>query len=249
LAEGTLERIRECVPLLHRVSAERIRDELFQLLALGNADRALAEVLDAGTGPWLVGAEEAPFAASPARLGEVLSRLNARTPERLNALLSSEPTTGRRRREVLLWAAALQPLGVEPAGACRKLALSNDEKQIIVKALAAAPGAAELAARWPVAGRERYRLFKRAGSAEPEAVLLAPGQWKPAHDELLAAAVEHHFSPPQPLLTGHEVMKLLRLKPGPDLGRVLEELAEAQADGLVGTPEAARQWLQEGRTA
>jgi tRNA nucleotidyltransferase/poly(A) polymerase len=158
LAPGTLERIRECVSLLAHVSTERIRDELFQLLTLSNPDRALEEMLQAEVGPWLFGAQ-ASFEQAPGRLADVLSRLDTRMPQGLNALLNLEPTVGRGRREVLLWAAALQPLGVDPGAACRHLALSNDEKQIVTRALAAAPLAAELASRWPVAGRERHRFF------------------------------------------------------------------------------------------
>lgn len=252
MAPGTLQRIRECIPLLQRVSAERIRDELFQLLALLTAPAALAEMLEAGVGPWLVGAS-APFEGSPLRLQEITQRLQTSNQEpaheQLERLLSSEPTVGRRRREVLLWAAALQPLQLDAGAACRHLALSNDEKQIITKALAAAPHAAELARRWPVPGRERYRFFKQAGIAGPEAVLLSPAPWDEAHRRLLEEAVERHFNPPVPLLTGSDIMDLLRMKPGKELGVLMEALAEAQADGLVKTREEAAAWLQEGRAA
>lgn len=248
MAPGTLERVRECVPLLRRVSAERLRDELFQLLALPTAPEALAEMLDAGVGPWLAGAD-ADFALSPGRVAEVIERLHDRAPERLGALLATEPTAGRRRREVLLWGAALQPLELDPGAACRYLALSNDERRIITKGLAAAPQAAELVGRWPVPGRERYRFFKSAGAGGPEAVLLSPGAWSDAHRELLAEALERHDNPPQPLLTGNQIMALLRLKPGKELGRIIEALAEAQADGEVSTPEQAEAWLRAGGAA
>jgi poly(A) polymerase len=77
-------------------------------------------------------------------------------------------------------------------------------------------------------------------------VLLSPGEWDGPHQELLAEAVERHFNPPAPLLTGHEIMELLHLKPGKELGRVIDALAEAQADGIVSTAEEAGRWLQEG---
>jgi tRNA nucleotidyltransferase/poly(A) polymerase len=49
---------------------------------------------------------------------------------------------------------------------------------------------------------------------------------------------------PERLLDGKEVMKLLRLKPGPEVGEVLERLREAQATGSVRTREDAVAFLR-----
>lgn len=49
--------------------------------------------------------------------------------------------------------------------------------------------------------------------------------------------------PTKPLLSGEEVMALLRLSPGPEVGRALAALLEAQAEGRVKTPEEARAFL------
>jgi tRNA nucleotidyltransferase/poly(A) polymerase len=223
MAEGTEGLIRECVPLLARVSVERIRDELFQVLSITHAHEALAEITRVGTGPWLLGQQGLTFERMAPRLGEVAARISDRTGE-LAELLVTEPTPGRRRRELLLWAAAIQPLGIDASAACRHLALSNDERQIVTKGLGAASEAQDLADRSPVAGRERYRLFKKAGGASPEAVLLAPGEWRAPHEELLMEALRRHFYPEPPLLTGQDVMRILDLKQGPALGRWMREL-------------------------
>jgi hypothetical protein len=129
----------------------------------------------------------------------------------------------------------------------RQLALSSDERQLIGKALAAAPTVQALVRRWPVPGREVYRLFRQAGGAAPEAVLLAalPGGWSGPYEELLERALQRHFWPEPPLLSGIEVMQLLCLEPGPRVGQVLEEIEEARADGLLRTHEDAVNWLRE----
>jgi tRNA nucleotidyltransferase/poly(A) polymerase len=46
----------------------------------------------------------------------------------------------------------------------------------------------------------------------------------------------------EPLVNGHVLMEALDLQPGPELGRLLERLAEAQAAGEIQTPEDALQW-------
>ncbi|MFA6603667.1 MAG: HD domain-containing protein [Patescibacteria group bacterium] len=45
------------------------------------------------------------------------------------------------------------------------------------------------------------------------------------------------------LLTGREVMETLHLAPGPEIGRVLEEVKEAQLKGQIATPDAAKSFI------
>ncbi|MFN3650468.1 MAG: hypothetical protein ACK47B_12895 [Armatimonadota bacterium] len=249
LTPETAALARECGPLLARVSVERVRDELFQVLALRSADRALRECLELGLSRWLFGAEVPEPERSADRVGTLLELLDA-APPAVSDLLDQPVTPPRRRRESLAWAAALQPHlpALDPAAAGRYLALSNDERHLIEKGLAAAPRLRELAARWPVSGRERYRAFRGGGRALPEAVLLAAaadGGWSAAYAELLEEALWRHQRPPEPLLTGQEVMQALKLRPGPQIGRLLEEIEEARADGMLRTRDEALAYLLE----
>ena len=50
---------------------------------------------------------------------------------------------------------------------------------------------------------------------------------------------------PAPLLRGEEIMKLLKLPPGPKIGQIIAALREAQLNGAVRTSVAARIWLTE----
>jgi tRNA nucleotidyltransferase/poly(A) polymerase len=252
LAEEVPGLIRECAPLLKQVSVERVRDELFQLLSIPQAAEALEECLEFDLGPWLFGQslDGEIQTAVPVRVAEVLALLD-KVPEELAGLLGTEPTPPRRRREVLLWGGALQAASgrIPLSRACRYLALSNDEVQLIEKGIAQAPRVRELATRWPVPGRELYHLFKKAGKAGPEAVILAvPGtEWSSPYPELLKEALRRHLHPEAPLLTGQEVMHSLGVPPGPTVGRALEALEEARADGLIRDRDTALAWLASWR--
>jgi tRNA nucleotidyltransferase/poly(A) polymerase len=242
----TATAMRAGVPLMARVSGERVRDELFQLLELPAAPEALAECVSLGLIPRLVGSDAAGEGVE-SRMCDLLA-LVQQGPEELTALLATVPVAPRRRRELLLWAAALQAMHPppDPGRAGRCLALGNEERQLLTKALASAPEAARIAREWPVPGRERYRLFRASGAAGPEAVLLAGAAegWSPAYNLLLAEALRRVLSPEQPLLTGTDIMRIAELRPGPKIGKLMERLEEARADGLLATPEEAEAWVR-----
>ncbi|WP_414656824.1 CCA tRNA nucleotidyltransferase [Deinococcus sp. VB343] len=62
--------------------------------------------------------------------------------------------------------------------------------------------------------------------------------------ERVLAALEQQPQAPAPLLSGEEVMALLHISPGPQVGQALRALAEAHALGEVKTSEKARDWLR-----
>jgi hypothetical protein len=102
-----------------------------------------------------------------------------------------------------------------------------------------------------------YRYFRALGGAGVEVVLLSLADhlatWGPhlrerrwarrleAAETLLTHYFERHEETvaPPPLLTGHELMRELRLRPGPEVGRLLEAIREAQAAGEIGSAEEA----------
>ena len=50
--------------------------------------------------------------------------------------------------------------------------------------------------------------------------------------------------PPKPLLTGEEIMEELHLKPGKDIGKILEEMEEKQLAGELKTKKQALTWIK-----
>jgi len=51
--------------------------------------------------------------------------------------------------------------------------------------------------------------------------------------------------PMRPLLNGHRVMEILNLSPGPEVGRVMARLLDAQLAGEVSTEDEAERWVKE----
>jgi poly(A) polymerase len=67
--------------------------------------------------------------------------------------------------------------------------------------------------------------------------------------EALAQQQQLEAGRPPKLLSGHEVMELTGLMPGPEVGRVLNELQEAQLRGLVNTADEARRFVKKLESA
>jgi tRNA nucleotidyltransferase/poly(A) polymerase len=119
-----------------------------------------------------------------------------------------------------------------------------------------------LARDFPPTRRAIYRFFRDAESTGPDCVLLsladsmatratAPDSegWQ-RRLETTRALLEAYFRArqdrvsPALLLDGRQVMAALDLRPGPQVGELLEQLREAQATGEVATVDAALAWLR-----
>jgi putative nucleotidyltransferase with HDIG domain len=118
-----------------------------------------------------------------------------------------------------------------------------------------------LAIAGAVTRRARYRLFRDLGDDALDLLLLAVADasalrgdspfriWEGPDGrvvrELMAGHAEEEAALSSPaLLNGREVMEALGLGPGPELGRLLALLREAQAVGTVSTREAAIAYLR-----
>jgi len=117
-------------------------------------------------------------------------------------------------------------------------------------------------ATFQVSRRAIYRFFRDTGEAGIDIILLSladhlatyagPGEMS-VWSRMLALAEElfrHYYdrqqdtiSPPL-LLNGHELMDLLGLEPGPEIGRLLAQLAESQAAGEVTSREQAIRFVR-----
>jgi hypothetical protein len=110
--------------------------------------------------------------------------------------------------------------------------------------------------------RAIYRFFRAAESTGPSVMLLSLSDLQARYvppvpslvwdrrvalaGTILQAWFEERAAviAPEPLLTGDEIMALGRLIPGPQVGRVVEALREAQAAGEVGTREEAEAYVR-----
>jgi len=117
--------------------------------------------------------------------------------------------------------------------------------------------------------RSIYRFFRETGEAGIDLVLLALADTRATYDHTLtqehwAAALEvcrtlleawyekadEIVKPPQ-LLNGEDLIREFKLKPGPEIGKLLEAIRETQATGTLSTREEAlafvRGWLVKAR--
>ena len=118
-----------------------------------------------------------------------------------------------------------------------------------------------LAHDYPPSRRAVYRFFRDVGTAGPDCVLLslADHMATSAADpnaeswqrrlETTRLLLEAYFRErservdPLPLLNGRQIMAECGIAPGPQVGRLLEGLREAQAIGEVTTVDQARAWV------
>jgi tRNA nucleotidyltransferase/poly(A) polymerase len=111
-----------------------------------------------------------------------------------------------------------------------------------------------------------YRFFRDTGDAGIDVMVLAladqlatrgdtltRGHWRD-YLGLACRILDNYFrrplevvAPPQ-LVSGKDVMSLLGLAPGPQVGELLEVVREAQAEGMVRTREEALEYLQKRPT-
>ncbi len=88
-------------------------------------------------------------------------------------------------------------------------------------------------------------LADREAARGPQSSEASRQRYRQGMDRLLAA-LEEQPAPLAPLLSGHEIMGLLGLPPGPSVGQAVRALAEARALGDVPDAEAAKAWLLAG---
>ncbi len=147
--------------------------------------------------------------------------------------------------------------GVEAAaGAAQRLRLSRGLTEYLVAAVGHYRAAGELAAGSPTGPVERrsvYRYYKATGQVGIDIALLALARSWGAGDEVTASKVPEvvaellaawysrrdELVAPRPLVDGEELMAALGLRQGPDVGRLLDHLVEAQAAGDVATRDDA----------
>ncbi len=140
----------------------------------------------------------------------------------------------------------------------RALRFSRAETERAATAIRAHLRPAQLAdAPGGVSGRAAYRFFRATGDAGVDVVLLAladhlsiwgpnlqPDRWA-RRLEAARALLDHFFvrgkgaTALSPLVTGSDLMRELGLDEGPQIGKLLEAIREAQAEGEVTTREEA----------
>lgn len=246
---GTARAARAAAPGLGRVAGERIREELVQLAGAASPaeeQRALEHV-GAFPGLWdsfTVGSPAASRSAAELLERYATARASLGGPHALAGELAA--------RHALRLRSA--PSELSTYSRLEKLA----RRAIVTRAearLVAALLGLEVAA--PPQGEQRLLELARHGGHWQAALAVsaatAPAGTRRAWRRYLAesrAAVEARgpaLLAPRPLVDGAEVQQLLGLEEGPEVGRALSALVEAQILGRVTGVAGARRFLREWR--
>lgn len=203
-------------------------------------------------------------AASDLTLGLVSLRLGRHRTE-LGPHLRRPLTDERPVRWLVVLAAVLRgtPTARERLTALR---LSTDEVRRVTAIMAGAADLAPLAADLPVSRRAIYRYYRALGPAGVDSVFVALADFLAGHVgpppaavwnvqlDAASALLRAYFETPEeavnppPLLTGDDLMAALDLRPGPQVGKLLELVREAQAAGEVSDLAAALTLARQHRT-
>lgn len=222
--------VRDLADRLAIVSAERIRDELERLLLLEDP------------GPGL------QFLAATAVLDSVLPGLAGADVERIGSTLAAVAAVPAAR-----WAALLADQPESAAARLRELRGSGDLIERVGEYLAALAGLIA-----PPQGAPALRRAALSPLADPDAIEFvrarrqARGEPVAAVDAFASDLAElraaEDIDNPKPPLTGTDVMELLGLEPGPEVGRALDHLRELQFDRGPLSPDQARAELHRWRS-
>ena len=121
--------------------------------------------------------------------------------------------------------------------------------------------AAQMSSNGVPTRRAIYRYFRDTGDAGVDTIFLGladhlaargptlvKDQWMGHAREMeyvLMQKFQEELVPPARLVDGHELMAVFGIHPGPKLGRILEELREAQAAGELSTKQQALSYIRE----
>ncbi|MEL4896012.1 CCA tRNA nucleotidyltransferase [Crocosphaera sp. Alani8] len=97
--------------------------------------------------------------------------------------------------------------------------------------------------------RELYFLFLELSDNFPIFALVALA--KNIDNDLIVQLINHYLDPqdqlahPSPLITGHDLINNLQIKPSPQLGQILTEVSVAQVEGKICTKKEALKFAEE----
>ena len=271
LTASTKSKIQQGVSLLHTVSAERKRDELFKLLTLEKSSAGLAALASLDVLSYLFPAAAQIDFLTEQSLAKLLTDagLQQKTPvisENFGSPLHTYLQTSmveERTITALLKVAALYQGGDNPLACiqdfCSTFVLSNRECDFLLKVIGGINSLHTFVfENEAVDPKAIYRFYQSTENAGVGSCLVVLARMIPAHDDmvfshavsvcstLLDAYFNQHekFISLTPILNGDDLIKHFKLSPGPQFKVLLEALKEAQVSGEVKGWEQAKQFIQ-----
>lgn len=246
----TQETICHLAPLTRQVAAERIRGEIDCLLSLIQGTPLLHQAWQDGViTPWLPDVEETHLSTIRA-IDQTYADLREARPDFAHLLAGwvkeqSVPGLHRSWLKATKLSQLLSPNLEAAEQTLIRLKYSRAEQQAV---LAILRGWIQLkqAISTGMSRRQQYFFFKQVGASFPGVALLALTQG--VDSTLIWQLFRRYQTPndpiahPQPLITGRDLIQDLRLKPGPQIGELLEAIQVAQAEGTITNRSEAIDW-------
>lgn len=250
---GTARQLEEKAHLISRAAAERVRDEVFLTLAAPNISRSIGLLQRSGLLDLLLPGHLPLDASLPVaqRLEEI-----ANNPERIFPGLET-PVREDLRRETeagisIYTLVVLSLLLPRDQALIRRQAAALRLSNLSTKTLLIFSRGGERTAVLEAALPSRRAMVRyladagAAGSMLPLAELVRQGEDLLPLCRRILLFLRDEWRPEKAdlLLSGGDVMVSLGLSPGPEVGRALEALRDAESRGKVETAEEARAFLQ-----
>jgi len=253
LDHATKQTIQALAPCLKRVAAERVRGELDCLLSLPAGTPMLEQAWEDGILTTWLPQVQAPQLQQLRAIDQAAAQLHERWPDYstlLQGWIKERSTPGLHRS--WLKATKLSQLLPDDQAVAEAtlvtLKYSRVEQQAIISILAGWQLLRETG-RVTLSARQQYTLFKVTGAGFVGVALLGVAHGLP--ESVIGPLMErylNHEDPvahPQTLVSGRDLIQHLGLKPGPQIGRLLEAVQLAQAEGEVTSKEEALSWIAE----
>ena len=239
---ATVAAIRHLAPQLAQIAAERVRTELSHLLATPRGTPQLQTALEDNLlQTWLPSATLGNLPPlteidrSAIQLGETWPELGAELCREIRDTLKTTLLS------IAKLANLLPPNPQQAEKQLLNLKYSNPEIKAALAVVKYLPELHPAPKSIPV--REQYFLFRNLGPVFPALAVAAVAAGTPAG--AIAPLIQRYLTPedpvahPAPLLTGSQLMAALNLRPGPQVGFLLTEIAIARAENRISTAEAA----------
>ncbi|MEB3231872.1 MAG: CCA tRNA nucleotidyltransferase [Leptolyngbyaceae bacterium] len=249
--------IRQFAPLLHQIAPERVHAELSYLLTSATGSTMLTQAwVDGLLLPWLPHANTLGL-ERVRQIDHGLATICPNCPE-FAAVASSWVTdqhraagAGRSWIKSAKLACLVSLKAKEAESQLWGLKCSRSEVQAVLTVLRWLP---TLEGNTPIGKalrhhsltsdhRAQFFFFRDIGAAFPAVALMALAL--DHSTDVILSLIQRFLDPenpiahPNPIITGHALTQALQLKPGPIIGRLLEQLAIAHAEGAIATHDQA----------
>jgi tRNA nucleotidyltransferase (CCA-adding enzyme) len=255
--EATQSVIRNLAPIIGRVAAERMRAELSYMLNNSNGSRWIMTAWKDGLlAPFFKNSSEENIDrlglldSVAYKLGETWQELGIQLGE---SIRDSVKTTW---LGIAKLSCLVNQIPEKAEAELMELSYSRGEGHSVATALKLIPQLQTTS----LSLREQYFFFQEAGTVFPSIIVAAIAQNQLHQNSLqqddlsknnlmekITPLINRYLTPddkvahPKPLVTGKEIMENLKIPPSPLIGKLLTEIAVAQAEDRVSTVEEAIQ--------